>query len=93
MVSLCINGGRKNKLRPADILGALTAEASIRADDVGKINVGDHQAYVAIGNGKAAIALELLSGRMKGRIFKVRTLDPASSPASARSRVNTGNRR
>ena len=93
MVSLCINGGRKNKLRPGDILGALTAGGSIRADDVGKINVGDHQAYVAISKSKAAVALELLSGRMKGRIFKVRTLDPASSPAPARSRVNSSKRR
>ncbi len=92
-VSLCINGGRKNKLRPGDILGALTADGSIGADDVGKINVGEHQSYVAISNAKASAALELLSGRMKGRIFKVRALDPAVSPTprgrNARSRVNS----
>ena len=97
MTSLCINGGRKNKLRPGDILGALTADGSIRAADVGKINIGDHQAYVAISNGKAANALELLSGRMKGRIFKVRALDPATGSSqpgrTARSRVNSRNRK
>lgn len=72
MTTLCINGGRKNKLRPGDILGALTADGSVSGTDVGKINVTDHQSYVAVANEQADRALNLLGGRMKGRTFRVR---------------------
>jgi len=72
MTTLCINGGRKNKLRPGDILGTLTADGTVTSADVGKINVTDHQSYVAIVNKQANRALSLLAGRMKGRTFQVR---------------------
>jgi ATP-independent RNA helicase DbpA len=39
MVTLCIDGGRKNKVRPGDILGALTGEMGIPGSEVGKIDV------------------------------------------------------
>jgi len=74
-VTLCIAGGRKDKVRPGDILGALTGEAGIAGDAVGKINVMDNVTYVAIGRDTADKALgRLLSGRIKGRKFKVRRL-------------------
>ena len=41
MVTLCIDGGRKNKVRPGDILGALTGDAGIPGDQVGKIDIFD----------------------------------------------------
>jgi len=73
MVTLCIDGGRKNKMRPGDILGALTGEAGIEGGEVGKIDVFDSHAYVAIKQGSAAQALTCLSGnKIKGRFFKVR---------------------
>jgi len=73
MVTLCIDGGRKNKMRPGDILGALTGEAGIEGSEVGKIDVFDSHAYVAIQQGSAARALTCLSGnKIKGRFFKVR---------------------
>lgn len=75
MVTLCIAGGRKDKLRPGDILGALTGDAGIPGTQVGKIAIFDFQAYVAVERGVARQALKrLVEGRIKGRAFKVRTL-------------------
>ncbi|RRW44377.1 ATP-dependent RNA helicase DbpA [Pseudomonas luteola] len=74
-VTLCIAGGRKEKVRPGDVLGALTGEAGIPGDKVGKITVHDYQAYVAIERDTARQALKRLSeGKIKGRSFKVRML-------------------
>ncbi len=72
MVTLRIDGGRKGKLRPGDILGALTNESGIAGDQVGKIDIFDHQAYVAIERALADKALQQLAeGKIKGRFFKV----------------------
>ncbi len=75
MVTLCIDGGRKDKVRAGDILGALTAENAVPADKVGKIDIFDHVAYVAIDRTIRKKALRVLSeGKIKGRRFKVRAL-------------------
>ncbi len=75
MITLCVNGGRKQKLRPGDLLGALTGEAGIAADQVGKINILDNWSYVAIRRSAANRALgQLINGKIKGRRFKVRKL-------------------
>jgi ATP-independent RNA helicase DbpA len=73
--TLCIAAGRKEKVRPGDILGALTGEAGIAGTAVGKIDVMEHAAYVAIERKLSDQALgRLLNGRIKGRKFKVRKL-------------------
>ncbi len=73
MVTLCIEGGRKNKMRPGDILGALTGEAGIPGTEVGKINVFDFHTYVAIRRASAKLALARLSAnKIKGRFYKIR---------------------
>ena len=73
MVTLAIDGGRKHKIRPGDILGALTGDAGIPGDQVGKINVFDFVAYVAIKRDSARQALARLeNGKIKGRKLKVR---------------------
>jgi ATP-independent RNA helicase DbpA len=73
MRTLYISGGRKEKVRPGDILGALTGEAGrLSAADVGKIEIHDHFSYVAVSAHLADTALERLrNGRIKGRKFKV----------------------
>jgi ATP-independent RNA helicase DbpA len=73
MVTLYISGGRKDKLRPGDILGALTGEAGgFPGSDVGKIEIHERFSYVAIAKGSANRAIELLgAGRIKGKKFKV----------------------
>jgi ATP-independent RNA helicase DbpA len=73
MVTLCIDGGRKNKLRPGDILGALTGEGGIAGSEVGRIDLFDFYAYVAIVRQSSALALACLGrNKIKGRFFRVR---------------------
>ncbi|MFH6599316.1 ATP-dependent RNA helicase DbpA [Ectopseudomonas khazarica] len=73
MHTLCIAAGRKDKLRPGDILGALTGDAGIGGDQVGKIALFDHQAYVAVQRDVARKALSRLAeGKIKGRSLRVR---------------------
>ncbi|GGO78219.1 ATP-dependent RNA helicase [Marinobacterium nitratireducens] len=75
MVTLAINGGRKNKVRPGDVLGALTGERGIAGDQVGKIDIFDFVTYVAVRRGAAKQALaRLQNGTIKGRKFRVRKL-------------------
>ncbi|QLC72756.1 ATP-dependent RNA helicase DbpA [Pseudomonas sp. LPB0260] len=75
MITLCIGAGRKDKLRPGDILGALTGEAGIPGTQVGKIAIFDYQALVAVERGIAKQALKRLTdGKIKGRSLRVRAL-------------------
>ena len=73
METLYIAGGRKDKLRPGDILGALSGEGSrLVGSDIGKIEIHDRFAYVAIRRSIAQKALEhLRQGRIKARKFQV----------------------
>lgn len=73
MVTLGLDSGRKNKVRPGDILGALTGDAGIKGDQIGKIDIFDFHAYVAVHRDSAKQALARLeAGRIKGRKMKVR---------------------
>jgi len=75
MVSLQINGGKKNKLRPGDIVGALTAGGNMSGDDIGKISVRATWSYVAVQREYQQQALEQLNqGKLKGRKFQARVL-------------------
>ena len=75
MTTLCINGGRKDKLRPGDLLGALTGEGGLPGTAIGKIALYDFNAYVAVEREQAKAALQRLSERkVKGRHFKARIL-------------------
>ena len=72
MITLWIDGGKKNKLRPGDILGALTGKDGVDGKKVGKINVFDFHAYVAVHSSIAKAALDkIATGKMKGRTFRV----------------------
>ncbi len=73
MVTLCLAAGRKDKLRPGDILGALTGKGGIDGKAVGKIDVLDYVAYVAIERSVANVALaHLQQTRIKNRAVRVR---------------------
>ncbi len=75
MATLQIDGGKKQKVRPGDILGALTTENGISGHQVGKIQVLDNRAYVAVSRDSAQAALTTLrEGKLKGRSFRVRRL-------------------
>ena len=76
MVTLQIVGGRKEKIRPGDVLGALTGEAGFSGAQIGKINVNEFSTYVAVDRQIARAALQRLSaGKVKGKKVKVRLLD------------------
>ena len=71
MATLCIDGGRKAKIRPGDILGALTGDAGLTAAEVGKIDMFPVHAYVAIRQKSAKKALQRLQeGKIKGKNCK-----------------------
>ncbi|MFY9961159.1 ATP-dependent RNA helicase DbpA [Pseudomonas sp.] len=73
MSTLRIAAGRKDKLRPGDILGALTGDAGLPGTQVGKIAIFDFQAFVAVERAVAKQALQRLnSGKIKGRSLRVR---------------------
>ena len=75
MVTLCINAGRKDKVRAGDILGALTGNTELAGDQIGKIDIFDKLAYVAVESATAKQALKILSdGKIKGRKFRVKRL-------------------
>lgn len=75
MVTLCIDGGKKDKLRPADVLGALTKDAGLAGDDIGKIHIFDLITYVAVKQFVAKQALtHLQHGKLKGRKFRARAI-------------------
>jgi ATP-independent RNA helicase DbpA len=75
MVTLLIDGGKKQKIRPGDILGALTAKRGIAGAAVGKINIFENRSYVAVKVEAAKAALGILAnGKLKGRSFRTRQL-------------------
>ncbi len=76
MVTLHIQGGRKEKIRPGDVLGALTADLGYAREQVGKINVNEWSTYVAVDRNIAEqVASRLNDGRIKGKSVKVRVLE------------------
>jgi ATP-independent RNA helicase DbpA len=79
MVTLQLLGGRKEKIRPGDVLGALTGpEGGYTREQIGKINVTDFCTFVAVQRDIAHEALRKLNaGKVKGKSVKVRFLDEA----------------
>lgn len=75
MVTLCLSAGRKDKIRPGDVLGALTKDAGLPADKIGKIDITTLHAYVAIHQAYANKAYQYLqTGKLKGRKVMVKKL-------------------
>ena len=73
MVTLQILGGRKEKIRPGDVMGALTGTAGFAAAQIGKINVNEFSTYVAVARDIADAALRALNhGTVKGKRVKAR---------------------
>ena len=73
MKTIQIDGGKKQKVRAGDILGALTKDKTLDGKQVGKINIFDFCAYVAVDNKVAKKALfRIQEGKLKGRNFRAR---------------------
>lgn len=68
MITLCLSAGKKDKIRPGDILGALTKDAGLAGDSIGKINITALYSYVAILQTQADKAYHYFqNGKLKGR--------------------------
>jgi len=76
MQTVSISGGRKERLRPGDIVGALTSEpGKIEASDLGKIEIFEHVTFVGVKAELAKRAYEKLKNqKIKGKKFPVRLL-------------------
>ena len=75
MCTLLINAGRKNKVRAGDILGALTKNTPLDGKHIGKLDIFDVIAYVAVEQKQAKQALKILTdGKIKGRSYRVKKL-------------------
>lgn len=75
MATLCIDGGKKAKIRPGDILGALTGDMGLEGANIGKIVIHPVHAYVAVKQSVVKHALkQLQQGKIKGKTVKVRLL-------------------
>ena len=75
MVTIQIDAGRKNKIRPGDLLGALTGDAGLSGSQVGKIDIFDLSSYVAVDQQLVRKALNYLaSGKVKGRSIRARKI-------------------
>ncbi|KQZ98317.1 MAG: ATP-dependent RNA helicase DbpA [Achromobacter sp.] len=76
MVTLNIQGGKKDKLRPGDLLGALTGDGGLTFEQVGKINITEFNSYVALDRQIAKQAFSRISNsNIKGRRFRMRFLE------------------
>jgi ATP-dependent RNA helicase DbpA len=74
-VTIAVDAGRQDKLRPGDLLGALTGDAGLPATAVGKIDVFPTRTYVAIASEWHDKALRRLrAGKIKGRTFRIRVI-------------------
>ncbi|MCX8963778.1 ATP-dependent RNA helicase DbpA [Erwinia psidii] len=75
MVTLSIDGGKKAKMRPGDILGALTGEVGLNSESIGKINITPNHAYVAVHHAVAREATKQLQQvKIKGKTCRARLL-------------------
>lgn len=75
MMTLCIDGGKKAKMRPGDVLGALTGDMGLDGADIGKITVHPAHVYVAVRQSMAQKAWkQLQNGKIKGKSCRVRLL-------------------
>ena len=71
-VTLVVEGGKKDKVRAGDLLGALTGEAGLDGKSIGKIDIYDRQSYVAIESKYIDEAYKKLkNGKIKGKKFSV----------------------
>jgi ATP-dependent RNA helicase DbpA len=76
METVQILGGRKDKIRPGDVLGALTGEAGFSGEQIGKINVTDFSTYVAVERSIARKAMNRLNaGKLKGKKVRARLME------------------
>ncbi len=72
MTTLCIDGGKRDKIRAGDILGALTKELGLDGKEIGKITINRKDSYVSISNEFAQETFEKLKkSKIKNKALRV----------------------
>jgi ATP-independent RNA helicase DbpA len=72
MTTLYISGGKRDKLRPGDIVGAIVGEAEVDFKCIGDISITNTTSYVAIKSEFSDLVCDKLnSGKIKNRTFRV----------------------
>ncbi len=75
MVTIQLDAGRKAKIRPGDILGALTGDAGLSSSQIGKIDIFDIVSYVAVERDVMNSVLDYyVDGKVKGRNVRARKI-------------------
>ena len=75
MVTIQLDAGKKNKIRPGDLLGALTKDAGLKGSQIGKIDIFPAFSFVAVEREASAKALKhFRQGKVKGRKLKAREI-------------------
>jgi len=75
MATMQIDVGRKNKIRPGDILGALTGDAGLSGSQIGKIDIFDIASYIAIDRKALRQVLDYFAnGKIKGKLVRARMI-------------------
>lgn len=70
--TLYINGGKKNKLRAGDIVGALIHQVGLKSEDIGNIDIFTFHSYVAIKKEyELKVLKELNNNKIKGKKYQV----------------------
>jgi len=73
MTTISLDGGRKAKIRPGDILGALTGDGGLSGDQVGKIDIAPTLAFVAIRQELVRKVMQQLTQvKIKGKTCRAR---------------------
>jgi ATP-independent RNA helicase DbpA len=99
MQTILISGGRKDKVRAGDILGALTGNGGgISGSDVGIIEIQEKLSYVAVARPVSRLAVQRLNdGRVKGKRFRATLVDRQNiddeKAQSEAHKVKSANRR
>lgn len=72
---IALSAGKKQKLRPGDLVGALTKDAGIPGDDVGKIAVQNSMSFIAVKARSVKRAMtQFREGKIKGKRVRARKL-------------------
>jgi len=75
MVTIQLDAGRKAKIRPGDILGALTGDAGLSGSQIGKIDIFDIVSYVAVERDAMRPVLDYFAtGKIKARNVRARKI-------------------
>jgi superfamily II DNA/RNA helicase len=72
ITKIYIGAGKKKKIRPADIVGAITSIPDITQEDIGIIDIQDNHTYVDVLNKKGMKVIEALKNKtIKGKTVRV----------------------